>query len=70
MGSGHTQFEKYRLIYNQCSDFSGGHVDIKNINFRAQEVVSKLGVDPIIMKFPLWNQRELHKENLDFDLDP
>ena len=30
----------------------------------------KVGGRPIIMKFPLWNQRELHKGNLDFDLDP
>ena len=44
--------------------------DQQNINFRAREVTLKLGVGPIIMKIPLWKQRQLHKENLDFDVDP
>ena len=44
--------------------------DQQNINFRAREVTLKLTVGPIIMRIPLWKQRQLHKENLDFDVDP
>ena len=49
---------------------TGKKTDQQNINFRARDVTLKLGVGPIIMKIPLWKQRQLHKENLDFDVDP